>query len=182
MKKARRNISMSGRVAIASGLLLAATIADAHDVEPPHGSDTFQLVGFNQVPVVITRGNGTAKLTLQGNSKLAYELSYQRLEGRVLQAHLHVGDEGTNGGIAAVLCSNRPDRPRGTPGCPAAPGRITGAIDASKVVGPAAQGVRPKGLADLLEAVRMGVVYVDVHTTSFPDGEIRGNWHLPADH
>ncbi len=181
MKKARGNISMSRCVTIASGLLLGATIACAHDSEPPHGSDTFQLVGFNQVPAVVTRGNGAAKLTIQGNSKLAYELSYQRLEGRVLQAHLHIGSEGTNGGIAAVLCSNLPDRPRGTPGCPASPGRMSGAIDASKVVGPAAQGIRPKELADLLEAVHMGVVYVDVHTTPFPDGEIRGNWHIHTD-
>jgi hypothetical protein len=42
------------------------------------------------------------------------------------------------------------------------------------VTGPAGQGVAAGELADLIRAIRAGAAYVNVHTATYPTGEIRG--------
>jgi len=42
------------------------------------------------------------------------------------------------------------------------------------VVGPAGQGIAPGELDEFIRAIRAGVTYVNVHSTKFPSGEIRG--------
>jgi hypothetical protein len=62
------------------------------------------------------------------------------------------------------------------PACPAATsGNITGTITAANVTGPTGQGIAPGDLDSALEAVRQGLSYANMHTTTFPGGEIRGN-------
>jgi hypothetical protein len=48
------------------------------------------------------------------------------------------------------------------------------------VIGPVPQGITPGEFDELLEAIRAGVAYVNVHTSTFPAGEIRGQ--LPKRH
>jgi hypothetical protein len=42
------------------------------------------------------------------------------------------------------------------------------------VVGPGAQGIVPGEFDALVDAIRAGVTYVNVHSETFPGGEIRG--------
>ena len=106
---------------------------------------------------------------------MAYELQYQHLEGTVTQAHLHFAQRGGNGGIMIFLCSDLGNGPAGTQACPASPATITGAIHASDVIGTAsAQSVAPGELFSVLRGIRGVVVYANVHSTTFPGGEIRG--------
>ena len=58
------------------------------------------------------------------SDKIEYRLSYSDLEGDVLQAHIHLGQEHVNGGISAFLCSNLLEPPAGPPppGTPPCPG------------------------------------------------------------
>jgi hypothetical protein len=42
------------------------------------------------------------------------------------------------------------------------------------VIGPASQGIGPGDFGKLVDAIRSGVTYVNVHTPMFPAGEIRG--------
>jgi hypothetical protein len=51
---------------------------------------------------------------------------------------------------------------------------VTGTLDASGVVGPAGQGIAAGEFAELLHAIRSGVTYANVHTNTWPAGEIRG--------
>jgi len=45
---------------------------------------------------------------------------------------------------------------------------------AANVIGPAGQGIAPGEFSKVLEAIRSGVTYVNVHSVQFPPGEIRG--------
>jgi hypothetical protein len=42
------------------------------------------------------------------------------------------------------------------------------------VVGPTAQGISPGEFDEVLDAIRAGVAYANVHTDTFTTGEIRG--------
>jgi hypothetical protein len=133
-----------------------------------------RLTGFREVPAIVTDGKGSARLRLVG-TVISYELTYEQLEGAVQQAHVHIGQDDVNGGIAVFLCSNLGNGPAGTQPCPPSPAKVTGTIDAAQVVGPAAQGVGPGDLQGVLSAIRAGAAYVNVHSDLFPSGEIRGD-------
>lgn len=142
-----------------------------------------QLVGSSEVPAINTDATGRFHSYLASDG-LHYELVYQNLKGgAVTQAHIHLGERHTNGGVMVWLCSNMasPPTPAGVPACPASPGRVTGVISSLDVVGPAAQGVTAGEFRALVKALHNGTAYVNVHTATFPGGEIRGQAarHMP---
>ena len=47
--------------------------------------------------------------------------------------------------------------PAGTPPCPPGPASVEGTIEADDVIGPAAQGIAPGELGELMRAIRAGV-------------------------
>jgi hypothetical protein len=51
---------------------------------------------------------------------------------------------------------------------------VSGTLRADDVVGPAGQGIAATELAELIRAIRAGVAYVNVHSSKFTGGEIRG--------
>lgn len=130
------------------------------------------LSGFAETPSISTTGTGRLRLRIDStNSTIAYDLSYSGLQGgNAAAAHLHLGQSGVAGGIIADLCSGA------KPACPAATSAtITGTITAANIVGPVAQGIAgPADWAEVLRAIRAGVVYANVHTAGYPGGEIRG--------
>jgi len=92
----------------------------------------------------------------------------------VTQAHIHLGARAIAGGVSAFLCSNLGNGPAGTPACPPTGGTVTGVITQAQIVGPAPQGIQAGEFAELVQAIRAGAAYANVHTTTFPAGEIRG--------
>ena len=109
-------------------------------------------------------------------SSIGYALRYDALEGAVAQAHIHLGRTAFNGGIMVFLCSNLGNGPAGTPACPGPnEGQVSGTVDAADVGGPAAQGIAAGQLAEVIAALRNHAAYVNVHTSLYPGGEIRGN-------
>ena len=141
------------------------------------------MTGYQEVPVVSTAASGKfqARVSEAGDA-IAYKLSYTGLEGNVTQAHIHFGQRSVNGGISAWLCSNvgPPNTPAGTQACPAPPATIEGTIKAENIVGPSSQGIAAGELGELLRAIRAGVTYANVHSSTFPGGEVRsqlrGGW------
>ena len=139
------------------------------------------LIGYEEVPSVSTTGNGEFDARINtAENEVTYTLRYSDLEGVVQQAHIHLGQVGVNGGITVFLCSNLGNGPAGTQPCPAPPATITGTITAADVSPniPATQAARNQGLNtgefdEFLAALRAGVLYVNVHSTTWPGGEIR---------
>jgi len=102
-----------------------------------------------------------------GDASPDLTLTISPLTGSVLFAHVHFGARGTSGGVAAFLCGGGSKPP-----CPQS-GTVTGTITAADVIGPAAQGIEPGAMAELIRAMRAGETYANVHSSKFPAGEIR---------
>lgn len=135
------------------------------------------LQGFNEVPSVSTGARGAFFADIsERNGNIRYELRYDGLQGEVRQAHIHLGQRHTNGGVSVFLCQTaaNPDPTGLAPTCPAPPARVTGTLSAANVVGPGAQGIAAGEFAELVKAMRSGAAYVNVHSTTFPGGEVRG--------
>jgi hypothetical protein len=93
------------------------------------------------------RGTFTATITRSGTSAVvAWRLTFSRLTGRAIAAHIHSGVRGKAGPVIVPLCA---------PCRSGASGRAT--VDAS-----------------VLGALEAGRTYVNVHTRKNPAGEIRG--------
>jgi CHRD domain len=136
------------------------------------------LSGFEEVPAVMTTGEGTFKARIDDAAdEIRYELRYSGLEGgEVRQAHIHVGQQSVNGNIVVWFCgSSTNPGPAGTPTCPASPGTVTGTITPADVQSVPSQGFDPAGeFAELVRALRSGAAYANVHTARSTGGEIRG--------
>jgi hypothetical protein len=162
---------MKVKFLFASGLILVALI-----VVFPHAVKQLNamLSGYEEVPAVSTAASGVFRAQISRNEReISYTLSYSALEGDITQSHIHLGQAGVNGGISVFLCSNLPNPPAGTQACPPPPATIAGTIRATDVIGPEAQGIARGEFAELIQAIRAGKTYVNVHSTKFPGGEVR---------
>jgi CHRD domain len=120
---------------------------------------------------VSTVGRGSFSARVRDNPlRIEYRLRYENLEGATTtQAHIHFGQKHTVGGVSAFLCGGG-DKPA----CDPDTDTIDGTIDAADVIGPAGQGIAATELPELIRAMRHGATYVNVHTSTWPTGEIRG--------
>jgi len=161
-------------VAIAVALVAGAAFANAKNQR-----NTFRtpIDGYQEIPTLSTTGHGLLALHIAPDgSSIGYALRYDALEGSVVQAHLHLGRTAFNGGVMVFLCSNAA-APVPTPPCPGPnSGSVSGTLEAADVIGGAAtQGVAAGELDEVIAALRRGAAYVNVHTSAYPGGEIRGN-------
>jgi hypothetical protein len=132
------------------------------------------LRGFNETPANSTPATGTFRAIIsEDQMSITFELNYSGLVADSLFAHIHLGQKNVAGGVMIFFCdnSNPPHSPRS---CPTRGGMVTGTVTAADVIGPAAQGISPSEFSKVIEAIRSGVTYVNVHSVNFPPGEIRG--------
>jgi hypothetical protein len=137
------------------------------------------LTGYEEVPSVSTAARGQFNARIRAD-EIEWQLSYSDLEGAVQQAHIHFGQTGVNGGITVFLCTNLGNGPAGTQPCPAPPATISGRIFAADVspniaatAAARTQGINTGQIDELIAAMRAGATYVNVHTTTWPGGEVR---------
>ena len=128
------------------------------------------LLGVNETPSISTPATGRLRAVIDEDSGLiTFTLSYEGLTSAAQVAHIHFGERHVAGGVMVFLCGGG-----GKPACPAAPAEISGSIMADNVVGPTDQGITAGEFAKVLDAIRSGASYANVHTTNFMAGEIRG--------
>jgi hypothetical protein len=123
-----------------------ATLASeaAHGGRPLHAT----LLPENQVPPTASDGSGTALVTLnQGRGEVCWDISVSDLTSPVILAHIHHGAAGTNGPVVVDFM----EPVNGLNGC----------VQADNA---------------LIKDIRQNPAdyYVNVHTETFPGGEVRG--------
>ena len=131
----------------ATGLLVAAGFV-SHAVAGGRPLST-TLTGAQEVPPADPDGSGTASFTLnQGQGQICFTLTASNL-APTTAAHIHEASAGQNGPVVVTLTPPGPDG--SSSGCVAAP-------------------------AEVIKAIRQNPsdYYVNIHTTEFPGGAIRG--------
>jgi hypothetical protein len=128
------------------------------------------LVGINETPPTASQAIGVFKAVENSDGNFDFTLVFNDLSANAAVSHIHFALTKEAGGVMIFLCGGG-----GQPACPAATsGTITGTFSAVNVVGPAAQGVAAGDFATALKQVLRGAGYVNLHTATFPAGEIRG--------
>jgi CHRD domain len=72
------------------------------------------------------------------------------------------------------LCSNLANPPPETRPCPTPSGSVSGMLTPASVIGPVPQNITPGNFDALAAALLSDTAYGNIHTVSFPAGEIRG--------
>lgn len=167
-----RNAFGALAVSASLGILLSASPAVAAE-----RTFTTTLESYQEVPSVSSQASGEFEARLSADeTTLAYTLTYGGLQGDVRQSHIHFGQHSVNGAIVVFLCqtATNPDPTGLAPTCPQE-GTVEGSLTAANMSGGSAgQGIAAGEFAELVAALRAGVTYVNVHSSTFTGGEVRG--------
>ena len=120
----------------------------------------FSLSGANEVPPVETDATGSGTVSLDG-STITVTGSFSGLTGTYAASHIHGGAAGENGGVVQALSPTVDADMMG------------GTFEASANTFT----VRPT----FADSIRAGLAYVNVHSSTFASGEIRGQIGTMAD-
>ena len=147
--------------AAAIALVAAATPAAAQEI---HMRAVLSGGEETPAPGVLTGGSGTADITLDvANQAVTVELQVQNLPNGSTAGHIHVGPRGIAGPVVIDFTF-----PSGRTGDFGLLFRLTSRdLRARPEIGIAT-------MADAIQAIAAGNAYVNVHTSTFPGGEIRG--------
>jgi len=166
---------------IGAGLAVLLVACDAPETAQPQSfgaefqaaatatNPTAHLSGGDEVPPTGSAGVGQAVFHLSADgSTVTFRVQIANIENTIM-SHIHLAAPGVSGPIVVWL------RPGAPPPPPAVPGRfdgvyVTGTFTAADLRGALAG----QPLLSLLDAMRAGNTYVNVHTSQFPGGEIRG--------
>lgn len=135
--------------------------------------------GINETPSVSSDATASLRLHIDGSgdaATISYTLTYSGLRAPVTQSHVHFGQSREAGGIVFFLCGTPANPgPTGTPACPGAmSGTVSGTVDKNGIVPEAAQGIAAGDMGRVVQALRDGAAYGNIHSTMFPAGEARG--------
>jgi hypothetical protein len=170
-----KTCSLIAAAALAGCALPTLVLAQAAEHNGRHDVHV-RLNGYQEVPSVSTTGTAVLRAELErANGRVHWHLRYSDLEGDVQQAHIHFARRGVNGSIVLFLCSNLAGAPAGTPACPGPrSGEVSGLLTPEDITaGAAAQGIEPGEADELGRALLAEALYVNVHSTKWPSGELR---------
>jgi len=159
------------RVRIAAVALSLATLSlmIAGDVEAGEKKNfAAHLKGSNEVSnPVDTQAQGQAIFKLKADgTELHYKLITANIND-VLMAHIHLGASDENGPVVVWLYPSGPPPQE-------IPGRFDGVLAEGVITDASIVSPLLTSLEDLVDVIRAGGAYVNVHTIANPGGEIRG--------
>jgi hypothetical protein len=159
-------------------LLLCSLVAPIASADGGKETVRASLAGYREVPSISSVASGRFQAVIDTKAgTIAYELSYSGLTGDVQQAHIHVGQRSVNGAVSVFLCQTEasPDPTGLAPTCPQE-GKVSGLLQSANMIegNIVNQGIAPGEFNGLIDAIRSGVAYVNVHSSTFQGGEVRG--------
>jgi CHRD domain len=120
-----------------------------------------KLSGKDEVPPNKSPSAGLSWIKIT-DDKITYEVNVTDMD-KVNAAHVHLAEPGKNGPVVLTLFQGGPTE------------QVNGTVGEANVTASNFQGpMQGKQISDLVAAIKNGTTYVNVHTTDFPDGEIRG--------
>ena len=168
-------------LALSSVALIVSVSADPTAQEEPNNF-TAQLGGDQEIPPRTTNATGQATFQIKDGAKLDFTLKMLDVKNFVA-AHIHCAPAGENGAVGAMLFGSLP---------PGVGGPVDMFTIQAAITGPDAEnGCGWADLAAVVEAMRSGNTYVNVHTDDgvdpsdtgpgdFPGGEMRGQIEAAA--
>lgn len=134
------------------------------------GMEVFEAVlsPANEVPARSTAANGRAQFVTDGTT-VSYSIEVDDINA-VTGAHIHSAPAGVNGPIRVFFFGGGSPNPGGPSTFTDKSILAQGSFTAANVTG--------VSFADLLNQMRNGQAYVNVHTTQFGGGEMRGQIQL----
>jgi CHRD domain len=125
---------------------------------------TAKMTGSEEVPPKNTKATGTAEFNLSPDGKtLSFKVSVNNINS-VTMAHIHSGKKGVNGPVVVTLFYSAPPT-----------GPINGVLSQASATAANLEGpLKGKQISDLVNLIKNGQAYANVHTTQNPKGEIRG--------
>ena len=136
------------------------------------------LNGANEIPEAVhTRATGQLTLEVsEDGEKIKFALTVADLDN-YLAGHIHVGEDSVNGPVVAWVFPIEPYPFTDFIDDPLVPGTSNGVLSkgvltADNLVGP----LEGMSLDALVSELKAGNAYVNLHTSQFPAGEIRGNF------
>ncbi len=157
----RRSFIVSLIIAVIS--VAAVSMAEYGNVRDlPELSAT--LSGADVVPPATTGATGKATFTInKDHTLLYYTVTVSDLEN-VTAAHIHAGKKGENGPPVALITIKAAKK-----------GKVSGILAEGSIgAEDMMMSFKGKSVWDLYQQLTTGDYYVNVHTTKYPDGEIRG--------
>jgi hypothetical protein len=151
------------------GIVALAGLASVSCNDALEGQEVFiaDLSGSEEVPPRPTGATGTAQIFVEGNN-ITYAIEVDDITS-ITAAHIHAepGAPGVNGPVRLFLYP---------PNAADAPAPQVTTTDKMILVQATVPSSNVNGITfeQLLAAMRSGNAYVNVHTTQFPGGEIRG--------
>lgn len=145
---------------------------------PSDGVFTALLTPEEEVPPTTSTSRGRAHFALSQQSELGSVMQYQLIVHggeNVTAAHLHCAGRGISGPPIVNLYAGETR--------PSVNGELASGIITMRDILAAGATCSPniRTVAHLAQAIREGKVYANVHTTKYPNGEIRGQvmMHMP---
>jgi hypothetical protein len=167
---------MSHLRTVLTALALLPLLSACGDDDDPSGvatSFSATLSGAEEVPAVATTATGTATFDITG-TQIAYTVNVVGIQNAVV-SHIHIAPDGENGPVRMDLCGTGAP----LPACTSGTGVLATGSNGTTVGSPAIT------FDELVEAMRAGNAYVNVHTNDgvgqpntgpgdMQSGEIRG--------
>jgi len=125
------------------------------------------LSGSNEVPANGSAASGGCSVQIEGNTAI-YSVAVNGITS-ITGSHIHVAPAGANGGIRVVLLPT----PGGPNFLPTPTGDVNGLLMSGNFGGGQVVTIT---FDELVNQLRSGNAYCNVHTTRFPAGEIRGQF------
>ena len=125
------------------------------------------LAGSSVVPATTSTTTGTITFATVGDSTIRFSLSVTNMAG-ITQAHLHTAAAGANGAVLAWLL------PVNGTAAQAPSVALDGEISLGDIAPAWIRGTPRLAMDSVKALMREGRVYVDVHSSTFTGGELRG--------